>query len=114
MMYLEETAGGSILAGVVMVLGLVWSVWLAGWLRRIELRHVAGPAAERLGLAFGREGWLGRVRAAGVVDGVPVEVVWGRAVRARVQGQRWVVVPTHDVDGAVRALVRGPAGATPP
>jgi hypothetical protein len=112
MMYLEETAGGSILAGVVIVVGLAWSLWLAGWLRRVELRHVATPAVERLGLSFGREGWRGRVKAAGVVEGVPVEIVWGRAVRARVVGGRWVAVPAHDVDGTVRGLAREGAAST--
>lgn len=112
MMYLDETAGGSVLAGMVVLLGLAWSLWLAGWLRRIELRYVAAPAVERLGLSFGREGLLGHVVAAGVVDGVPIEVAWGRSVRARVAGRRWVALPAHDVDGAIRGLVRAYAAST--
>jgi hypothetical protein len=104
-MYLEETAGGSILAGVVIVVLLAWSLWLTGWLRRVELHEKAAPVVERLGLAFHREGFLGRIAASGSVDGVPVEVRWGRTVSARVRGGRWSAIGSEDVEAAVRALV---------
>jgi hypothetical protein len=104
-MYLEETAGGSILAGAVILLLLAWCLWLAVWLRRVELRQAAAPVAERLGLVFHRESLLGWIAASGSIDGVPVEVRWGRTVRVRLRGGRWAPLGSDDVEGAVRALV---------
>ena len=107
-MYLEETAGGSILAGVVIVVLLLWSLWIAGWLRRIELRAQAEPVAQRLGLHFHSEGVLGRVRASGTLEGVPVEVAWSHRVRVRVRGGAWSPVEPDAVEHAVRtAVTRG-------
>jgi hypothetical protein len=109
-LYLDESIFRAVLANVLLTLGALWIAWLAGWLRRVELRNTAQPAVSDLGLTFAWEGFRGRVRARGVVGGQPVVVTWsGSPPRARVRvgsgPSRWVEVEE------VVALVRGVNGA---
>ncbi len=96
------------MAGVFLGLIALWLAWIAIWLRRVELRDIAAPAAEALGLSFAREGLAGSVRACGVVAGRAVELQWtmwggGVRVRARIEGSRvWEAVPVNAIDGWVR------------
>ena len=110
MLYIEETAGGSFLAGFLILLAALWCVWGAHWLRRIELRAIAEPVVHALGLRWAPEGFGPRVVAVGEVDGVAVTVWWrGAAVWARRSGGRPVRLANDDLVGAVQSLARGGA-----
>jgi hypothetical protein len=94
---LDESVTQSITAGVVVFLGVLWSLWGAWWLRRVELRREHEATVRALGLAWAREGWGPSVAARGDVAGRPVEVRWRRAffgetARVRVGGA-WALLP---------------------
>ncbi len=91
---MDESVTYCILAGVVVFLGVLWALWGAWWLRRVELHRDLAGVVRGLGLAWQREGLGPSVVASGVVGARHVEVRWRRGVwrdrlRARVDGT-WV------------------------
>lgn len=78
MIYVDGTIAASELAGILVLVGLIWALWGAGWLVRIEVHALAAPIVDRLGLRWAREGFGPRVRAVGERDGQPFELRFGR------------------------------------
>lgn len=81
---------------MVVFLGVLWALWGAWWLRRVELRRDYSATVAALGLAWQREGLGPSLRASGRIGAHDVEVRWRRGmvrerVRARVDGA-WVPV----------------------
>ena len=97
---------------MILAVGSVWLVWLAGWLWRVELSLRAADCVEQLGFAAAREGFGLSVCASGTLDGVPVQLRWkkgplGVVVAVRLGGARqWTTLPP---DADVEAWVRGAA-----
>jgi hypothetical protein len=112
-LYLDESMGYSILAGMLILLGALWVLWGACWLRRVELRSENDAVVRTLGLAWVREGLGPTVRAAGRTPSGPVEIRWRRwftsaAPRVRYAGQgAWL--PLEDP----LTLLAPPAEASP-
>lgn len=80
MIYVDDTIASSELAGILVVVALLWSAWAATWLVRVEVHALAAPVVSRLRLRWAREGFGTRVRAEGVVDGEVVQLRFGRGV----------------------------------
>ncbi len=90
MIYVDDTIASSELAGLLVVVALLWAAWAVTWLVRVEVHALAAPVVDRLRLRWAREGLGTRVRAVG--DGV--ELRFGRGKEP----------------GTLRAWRRGPAG----
>lgn len=97
MIYVDGTIASSELAGILVLVGLIWALWGAAWLVRIEVHALAAPIVERLGLRWAREGLGLRVRAVGERAGQPLELRFGRGPEP----------------GSLRAWRRGPQGWEP-
>lgn len=107
-LYLDESIFRAVLANILLTLVALWIAWLAGWLRRVELRNTAQPAVSDLGLTFGWEGFRGRVRARGAVGGKQVAVTWSGSpatARVRVGSGGWKAVAVDEVVAQVRGEV---------
>ncbi len=79
MIYVDDTIASSELAGVLVVVGLLWALWAATWLVRVEVHALAAPIVQRLRLRWAREGVGTRVIAVGTTaDGAPLQVRFGR------------------------------------
>jgi hypothetical protein len=63
---------------VPILLAALWAMWIACWLRRVELRHEHDALATRLGLSWTPEGLGASVRAIGAVGGHRVDVRFRR------------------------------------
>lgn len=98
MIYVDDTIASSELAGILVLVALLWSAWAATWLVRVEVHALAAPIVNRLRLRWVREGFGTRVRAEGVVDGQVVHLRFGRGDGAgslrvwRREGKRWTGV----------------------
>jgi len=65
MIYVDDTIASSELAGVLVIVALLWASWAVAWLIRVEVHALAAPIVERHGLRWAREGLGPRVRASG-------------------------------------------------
>ncbi len=99
MIYVDDTIASSELAGILVLVGLLWSVWSIGWLIRVEVHALAAPIVNRLGLRWAREGFGARVRARGLdAAGQGIELRFGRGhlpgtlMVWRREGRAWVPV----------------------
>lgn len=93
--YVDESVLGCILGGVLVLLGVVWALWIAAWVRRVELRAAAEPLVREFGLAWTAEGLRARVSARGRVGDREVELRVSTPAelpryRARIAGERWI------------------------
>lgn len=108
---LDDTVVHGALAGILLLLGALWVLWISAWLRRLELHPVVAPTVEALGLTVLREGWGPELRAVGELDACPVRVRWRLGLGAlRVQAAvgprgRWAPLQGDDVVAAVREAV---------
>ncbi len=94
MAYVDESVLGAILGGILVLLGVLWALWAAAWVRRVELRAAAEPLVREFGLAWAAEGLGRQVRARGTLGAREVELrVYLPAdlprYRARFRGERW-------------------------
>lgn len=79
MIYVDGTIASSELAGILVLVGVMWALWASTWLARIEVHALAAPLVNRLGLRWAREGISARVLATGEgPDGRPVQLKFGR------------------------------------
>lgn len=99
MIYVDDTIASSELAGVLVLVALLWAAWAVTWLVRIEVHALAAPIVERLGLRWAREGFGARVRASG--DGQELRFGRGRepgALRVWRRGAAgWAEVDVRDL-----------------
>lgn len=103
MIYVDDTIASSELAGILVLVALLWSVWAATWLVRVEVHALAAPIVNRLRLRWAREGFGTRVRAEGVIDGEVVQLRFGRGAGAesvriwRREGKLWKSVGADEL-----------------
>jgi hypothetical protein len=115
--YVDESVLGSVLGGVVVVLGMIWALWAVGWVRRVELRERLEPTLRALGLSWGADGLGALVRAQGSVEARPVSLELrapGDVARLRVAGEAWRKVPVGELAATLRPLERAPSERGPP
>lgn len=83
MIYVDDTIASSELAGLLVIVAVLWALWASTWLARVELHATAAPLVHRLGLRWAREGISPRVMATGTgPDGLPLQLRFGRAREA--------------------------------
>lgn len=92
--YVDESVLGSIFAGVLVLFGVLWALWAAAWVRRVELRAAAEPLVREFGLEWMAEGLGKRVSARGRVGDLDVELRVSSPTdlpryQARIRGTRW-------------------------
>jgi hypothetical protein len=78
MIYVDGTIASSELAGILVLVALLWSLWGSAWLVRVEVHALAAPVVNRLGLRWAREGFGRSVRAQGERDGEKIELRFSR------------------------------------
>lgn len=98
MIYVDGTIASSELAGILVLVALLWSFWASAWLVRIEVHALAAPVVNRLGLQWAREGFGRSVRALGEQDGERLELLFslgeipGTLQVWRREGGRWAAL----------------------
>ncbi|MSP56947.1 MAG: hypothetical protein EXR69_15290 [Myxococcales bacterium] len=106
MIYVDGTIASSELAGILVVVGILWAVWASTWLIRVEVHALAAPLVNRLGLRWAREGVSTRVLATGEgQDGRPIQLKFGRGEepgtlriwRRAESGRPWDAVGADDL-----------------
>ena len=103
MIYVDDTIASSELAGILVLVAMLWAFWASSWIVRVEVHALAAPIVGRLGLRWSREGLGTRVHASGTIDGEPVQLRVGRdvvpgGVRVwRRDGRQWVRVGADEL-----------------
>ncbi len=97
MIYVDGTIASSELAGILVLVAVLWSLWGSAWLVRVEVHALAAPVVNRLGLVWAREGFGRSVRALGERNGESLELRFGRGEEPgtlqvwRRESGRWAV-----------------------
>lgn len=102
MIYVDDTIASSELAGVLVLVGILWALWASTWIARVEVHALAAPLVDRLRLRWAREGLSPRVVAVGSdAEGHELRLrfgrgpvpgtllIWRRAPRPEGGGFRW-------------------------